>query len=160
MTALAVAADQRLLVSDLEMESQGPSYTIDTLERLERSGVDASQICFVTGADAFRDIGSWKSHEELLARCRFAVVSRPGLSAFALQDLLPGLADRMLVAGTASATGAPAITLVDAVTSPVSSTAVRDAVQAGLPLTDLVPPAVAAHVDRHRLYRVKSHALR
>ena len=91
MTALAVADDQRLLVSDLEMESQGPSYTIDTHERLERSGVDASQICFVTGADAFRDIGSWKSHEELLARCRFAVVSRPGLSALALQELLPGL---------------------------------------------------------------------
>jgi nicotinate-nucleotide adenylyltransferase len=159
MTALAVADDQQLLVSDLEMESDGPSYTIDTLERLEQSGVDASHVCFITGADAFLDIGSWKSHEELLARCRFAVVSRPGLSALALQERLPGLADRMLAVGTASAI-APAITLVDAVTSPVSSTAVRDAVCAGLPLTGLVPPAVAAHVQRHRLYRARSHAPR
>ena len=153
MTALAVSGEAWLRVSDVEMEAEGPSYTIDTLGRLEQRGVDARDICFITGADAFRDIASWKGHAELLSRCHFAVVSRPGLSALALQELLPGLADRMVLAGAAGATVQRAIVLVDAVTSPVSSTSVRDTVRAGRPLAGLVPPAVAVHIDRHRLYR-------
>ena len=84
MAALAVASEDGLAGVGRRDGSDGPSYTIDTLARLERTGIDADRLCFITGADAFRDIASWKSHAELLARCHFAVVSRPGLSALRL----------------------------------------------------------------------------
>src|SRR6187549_2314720 len=48
MAALAVSDDPTLRASDVEMESGGPSYTIDTLERLEATGLDARGLCFIT----------------------------------------------------------------------------------------------------------------
>jgi nicotinate-nucleotide adenylyltransferase len=152
MAALAIADDPYLLVSDLEMETAGPSYTIDTLDRLERDGHPSRSICFVTGADAFRDIASWKAHRALLDRCHFVVVSRPGSSVIDLPDALPDLADRM-VTGTPRFDGdRSVIVLVDAPTAAVSSTDVRHAIAGGRSLEGLVPKAVAAYIARHELY--------
>lgn len=153
MAALAAAEDASLRVSDAEMDVEGPSYTIDTLGRLERQGLSARDLCFITGADAFRDIGSWKSHAELLSRCAFVVVSRPGLSALALPDLMPGLAARMRVGAMATVDPDLAISLVDATTSDVSSTGVREAIRDGRTLAGLLPPGVVSHILRHGLYR-------
>jgi nicotinate-nucleotide adenylyltransferase len=153
MAALAAADDPHLLVSDLEMETAGPSYTIDTLDRLERDGHPSRSICFITGADAFRDIASWKAHRMLLDRCHFAVVSRPGSSVTDLPGALPELADRM-VAGTPSRFDGDrtVIVLVDAPTAAVSSTDVRHAMAMRHPLQGLVPKAVASYIARHGLY--------
>jgi len=152
MTALAVAVEDWLETSDLEMDTNGPSFTIDTLNRLEALGFEGRSVCFITGADAFREIESWKSHAELLVRCHFAVVSRPGMPASDLRTALPGLAGKM-VEGPRSSREGTAIHLVDAPTAAVSSTDVRRAVATGQPLDGLVPDAVAAHIARHRLYR-------
>ena len=152
MTAIAVAAEQGLETSDLEMDTDGPSFTIDTLNRLEALGIEGRAVCFITGADAFREIESWKSHAELLVRCHFAVVSRPGMPASHLKAALPGLAGKM-VEGPGPSGTKTAIHLVDAATAAVSSTDVRRAVTTGQPLDGLVPNAVADHIARHRLYQ-------
>jgi len=151
MAALAIEGEPGLVLSDLEMNTDGPSYTIETLDRLEQRGVDASTMCFITGADAFLDIQSWKDYSQLLDRCHFAVVSRRGVSAMTLPSALPALAHRMVPA-SAHHSDEPRVLLVDASTAPVSSTDVRRAIAAGEPLTGLVPPAVAAYIDRHGLY--------
>ncbi len=167
MTALAIEDTAGLLVSDLEMETRGPSYTSETLDRLAARGFDTRDVCFITGADAFLDITAWKNYPQLLDRCRFGVVSRPGTSVLSLPTALPTLAVRMVampndvgcrfettpdVVSATSAPATPSIFLVDAPTAPVSSTDVRRAIAAGQPLAGLVPPRVAAYIDRHGLY--------
>jgi nicotinate-nucleotide adenylyltransferase len=152
MVALAIVGDDRLLVSDLEMNTVGPSYTNDTLDRLEASGVDMRGVVFITGADAFRDIESWRFFPRVLNRCDFAVVSRPGVPAGSLRSMLPALADRMIDAPYTRSQG-PGIFLIDAVTSPVSSTDVRRRARGGGPLEGLVPSEVAGYITRQRLYR-------
>ena len=139
-------------VSDLEMHGTGPSYTSALLDRLAAQGADLREIYFVTGADAFRDIETWKDYPAILDRCHFVAVSRPGCPAGSLRETLPRLASRMTAAPGAPA-GPVAIHLVDAPTAAVSSTDVRRRIQQGLPITDLVPAAVAAHIARHGLYR-------
>lgn len=151
MVSLAVAGRQSLLASDLEMDSDGPSYTAATLDRLAARGEDTSSLFLVTGADAFREIETWMGYPHLLDRCHFVVVSRPGSPAPALRVALPSLADRMIDTPTAL-TERPAILLVDAPTAPVSSTEVRRRIAAGAPVDGLVPDTVAAHISRHRLY--------
>lgn len=151
MAALAIVDDESLVLSDLEMDAAGPSYTATTLDRLTERGIDTRAVCVITGADAFLDIRSWKDYPQLLDRCHFAVVSRPGTSALALPAALPDLAGRMEPA-TSAPSSRPRILLVDAPTAPVSSTDVRRARAAGQPLAGLVPPAVAAYIDRHALY--------
>jgi nicotinate-nucleotide adenylyltransferase len=151
MATLAVADEPGMRVSNLEMDRPGPSYTIDTLDRLEASGTNGLSVCFITGADAFREIASWKDWEALLDRCHFAVVSRPGTRASDLRSILPDLAGRMVEATTIGR-DRPAIHLVDAETAAVSSTDVRRAIADGRSIAGLVPVAVAGHIARYRLY--------
>lgn len=154
MAALAVQDRSGMSVSDLEMHGSGPSYTSALLDRLAAQGANLRAIYFVTGADAFRDIESWKDYPAILDRCHFVAVSRPGCPAESLRESLPQLAPRMTPASPDSASDDRlAIHLVNAATAPVSSTDVRRRVQNGLPIDDLVPAAVAAYIDRHRLYR-------
>lgn len=151
MAALAVQPHDAFVVSDLEMHGAGPSYTVATLDRLAAHGLDTRALFFITGADAFRDIRSWRDYPALLDRCHFVVVSRPGCPAAALRQALPELAPRMRDTPCAIATE-PGIFLVDAPTSAVSSTDVRQRIAAGRPIAGLVPDSVAAHIQRHELY--------
>jgi nicotinate-nucleotide adenylyltransferase len=157
MAALAIQAEEGLLLSDLDMDTDGPSYTVETLDRLEHGGTDPREVYWVIGADAFLEIRSWRDYPRLLDRCHFAVVSRPGVSALALPTALPELADRMAPAPPSPGPD-PRILLVDAPTAPVSSTDVRRAIAAGLPVDGLVPPPVAAYIARHALYAPASGA--
>jgi nicotinate-nucleotide adenylyltransferase len=151
MVSLAVQDQEGLLACDVEIESPGPSYTSDTLTRLEQRGVDLRSAFLILGADAFRDIAVWRDYPRVLDRTHFVAVSRPGLSATALPAALPALANRMRRC-PCEIPPRPSILLVDAETSPVSSTDVRQARAARRPLDGLLPPAVAHHIVRHDLY--------
>jgi nicotinate-nucleotide adenylyltransferase len=151
MAALAVQDDAALIVSDVEMRGQGPSFTAATLERLRAEGVDLPSVVFITGADAFADIETWKDFPALLDRCHFAAVSRPGVPAGSLRGRLPALAARMIDAPCTLA-AIPSIVLVDSPTAAVSSTEVRRRVGAGESIHGLVPDAVADHISKHGLY--------
>ena len=151
MAALAVQPHDRLAVSDLEMHADGPSYTAATLSRLAAHGLDTRALFFITGADAFLEIRSWREYPALLDQCHFVVVSRRGCPVGGLRQALPELDARMH--DTPSAIGAePGIFLVDAMTSSVSSTDVRQRIAARESIDGLVPEAVAAHIRRHDLY--------
>ncbi len=158
MAAMAVAEADGCEVSDLELEAGGFSYTWRTLERLQASGFAADQLYFLTGADAFADIATWKHYPALLAEAHFVAVSRPGQPAPGLRQWLPDLAARMI---DVEPTGAPTantpgggtmIFLIDAATPDVSATAIRQLAAAGGSLAGLVPAAVEAHIRRHGLY--------
>ena len=151
MTALAVASEDGMQVSDIEMDGPGPSYTVETLDRLSAIGIAPASVYLVTGADAFRDVPTWRGYPKLLDRCHFVVVSRPGSPAPALREALPVLGDRMVEPSWQPA-ARPSIFLVDVPTAAVSSTDVRRAIRDGHSLSGLVPPAVAAHIARQQLY--------
>jgi nicotinate-nucleotide adenylyltransferase len=157
MASLAVSGVPTLFASDDELRQDGPSYTADTLDRQHARGLQASQIFFITGADAFADIATWKRYPEVLELANFVVVSRPGHRIEALASRLPDLADRMRPAAevpghAAHAGGKPLIFLLQAPTPEVSSTLVRDRLRHGDPITGLVPPLVETHILQHRLY--------
>jgi nicotinate-nucleotide adenylyltransferase len=165
MAAIAVDGVDGLAVSDLELMAPGPSYTADTLVRMRESlAVRASQIFFITGADAFAEIATWSRYPAVLEMANFVVVSRPGMSLQALRQRLPALKDRMRLpratfAAQGPNAGAPGgkvhdtwIFLVDAPTSDVSSTEIRRRIAERRPLSGLVPPGVELHIARHALY--------
>jgi nicotinate-nucleotide adenylyltransferase len=155
MASLAVAGVDRLQASDDELRSGGPSYTADTLERAHARGIGASQIFFITGADAFAEIATWKRYPAVLDLANFVVVSRPGHDLAAMKTRLPELAARMRAAGGATAGGdGPFIYLLETPTPDVSSTRVRERLRQGQPIAGLVPPLVEAHIHKHALYGV------
>lgn len=150
MVAMAVTGIGPLEASDLEIGEAGPSYTFETLERLQASGLTAAQIFFITGADAFAEIATWSRYPHVLDLANFVVVSRPGYSALDLPGRLPALAPRMRT--TAGAATDICIVLLDAPTPNVSSTEIRRRLEAGASIAGLVPPSVAAYIEQHGLY--------
>lgn len=72
----AFAGEVRL--SRLELEREGPSYTVDTVEALiARHWFLAGAVRFLVGSDAIRGIERWSRWRTLLELARPAVVVRP-----------------------------------------------------------------------------------
>lgn len=171
MTALAARTDRRLAASDVELARAGTSYTADTLRALHDGGIERSQIFFLTGADAFAEIATWREYPAVLDFANFVVCSRRGVAATSLAQRLPDVAPRMIPvpAPGAEAPGLHAadaglhraalaappetrVFLLDVRTPDVSSTDIRARARAGRPLAGLVPPEVDDHIRRHGLY--------
>jgi nicotinate-nucleotide adenylyltransferase len=161
MAALGVAGDAGLLVDDIEMALDGPSFTATTLARFHEKGFTPSQLFFIVGADAFAEIATWRDYPHVLDAANFVVIARPGLAASSLGKQLPELTSRMshLVAPgrTESHLVAPGrtwsnILLMDIDTPDVSGTRIRQRAGSGASLDGLVPPLVAAHIHAHHLY--------
>ena len=151
MAALAAQSEPGLLVSDIEMLDASPSYTASTLAKLADKGLTGGSVCFVTGADAFLEIETWKDFPAILDACHFVVVSRRGVPASGLPDALPRLAHRM-IGLSAGIPDDPAILLVDAATADVSSTRVRQTLEEGGTIEGMVPAAVAGYIRKQALY--------
>ena len=163
MAALAALSGEGMQVSDLDCETPGPSYTSLLLDRLQNQGYRASQIVFLTGADAFAEIATWHNYPAILDRCHFAVISRPGQQTVELRARLPHLAARFVPVTAGAVAGAgttsvpiesrtPAVFLIDAATPDVSSTDIRERRRAGAPIDGLVPAWVDQYIRRHALY--------
>ena len=143
MAALA-AAERDMMVSDLELRRDGPSYTALTLETLHRDGFAPLQLYFITGSDAFAEVNTWHDYPRILQLANFVIVSRPGFHR--ASDLVPD--PQSLITGQS----APALHSVEVLTPDVSSTEIRRRVGAGESIEGLVPSSVADHIRRHRLY--------
>src|SRR5688572_4925413 len=60
MTVIATASNPRFHVSRVDIERNGPTYTVDTLRDLRSQYGPKAQLFFITGADALAKILSWK----------------------------------------------------------------------------------------------------
>jgi nicotinate-nucleotide adenylyltransferase len=158
MIRLAVSNKAGWEVSDLELRRHGPSYSWDTLAALHEQGWSPSQIFFITGADAFADIATWHRYPELLDAAHFVVVTRPGISLDSVRWRVPGLVPRMVSPEHLADAAPPRIIVIESTTPDVSSTEIRQRAARGESLDGMVPPAVAAYIAQHHLYRASTDA--
>ncbi len=66
---------EKVTVNDIEIKRHGPSYAIDTVEELEKSGDD---LFWIIGSDAYAKIDKWHRAEDLREKVSFIVIDRPG----------------------------------------------------------------------------------
>jgi len=138
MVILATASNPYFEVSRLELERQGPSYTLDTILHFahERRG---DELFFITGADAILEILTWYRHADVIAACRFIAVTRPGYALARLSAVLPP--EYLARIGALTAPG------VD-----ISSTMIRNRSRTGDPIRYMVPDSVDSYIAKHALY--------
>jgi len=136
MTVIATAANPRFEVSRVDIERDGPTYTIDTLRDLAALQPEAD-LFFITGADAMAQILTWRDHDELFELAQFVACTRPGhdLDESMLADLPEGR-----------------VTVLEIPALAISSTDCRDRVSAGDPVWYLVPDGVVQYLAKHGLY--------
>ena len=158
MVELAVRRRAGFEASALEVEARGKSYSIRTLRRVRRL-YPGARLFFILGVDAFLDIGTWHQYEKVLDECYFLVTARPGFDLERARGVLGGrlreAVGPLAGSGPLDAAAPPRFRalLVPIAALDVSSTEVRDRVRRGRPVTGLVPPAVAAYIRQHQLYR-------
>ena len=136
MTVVATASNPRFTVSRVDIDREGPTYTIDTLRDLHTERPD-EDLYFITGADALADIFTWRSADELFALAQFVGVTRPG---------------HEMDAETLAAIPADRVTMVEIPALAISSTDCRARTERGEPVWYLVPDGVVQYIVKHRLY--------
>lgn len=134
MTVIATAADSRFSVSRVDIDRDGPTYTVDTLRDIRANLGEEHDYRFITGADALADILSWREPEEVLRLAHLVGVTRPGHV----------LVDPGLVPGR--------VTLLEVPALAISSSDIRARVANGEPIRYLVTPGVEEYIAKVGLY--------
>jgi nicotinate-nucleotide adenylyltransferase len=118
-----------------EVELDTHARTVDSLE--ERKPEDA---IFIVGGDEFVDFPAWKEPARILELVRLGVALRPGVPNARVREALARVPapDRIL--------------FFEMPPVPVSSSTVRERIERNEAVEDLVPPPVAAAIDRLGLY--------
>jgi nicotinate-nucleotide adenylyltransferase len=140
MCRLATAGDARFAVSDIELNREGPSYTVDTLAELGRMHT-GDEIFLILGWDAARLFPTWRSPDQVRSLASIVVVGRPGSDAPSEGDLGP------------AGLGGEGVTLCLEPTPEVSASDIRSRVARGASVAGKVPDAVDRYIAAHRLYR-------
>jgi nicotinate-nucleotide adenylyltransferase len=154
MAELAVAGEPGLCVDRRELRRDGPSYSVDTLRELRAAIGERAPVALLVGADSFLGLPAWKQWRALFALAHLVIAERPGR---ALEDAPAELAQAVAGRWTACADDlrqAPAGRLFRLVhpLHPASASEIRAAIREGGSWRAMVPPAVAAYIDRHALY--------
>lgn len=142
MVRLAIAGNPRFEVSDLELQREGPSYTIDTVRAL-RAAYPDWELAFLVGMDSLLEITTWREYETLLGLIDLLVVNRPGFPTSEGEEMLRRLGPEL----------SRRIRLLEVPGVAVASRDLRALAGAGYPLRYLVPDAVDEYLRAHRLYR-------
>ncbi|HQY98497.1 MAG TPA: nicotinate-nucleotide adenylyltransferase [Propionicimonas sp.] len=138
MTTIATASNPRFSVSRVDIERDGPTYTVDTLRDMRALRGTEVEMFFITGADALSQILTWKGVDELWDYAHFVGVSRPGVP-LGERDIAHLPDDK--------------VTLLEVPALSISSTACRDRVRDGLPIWYLVPDGIVQYIAKRGLYR-------
>lgn len=131
MVSAAVAGEPGFECDGSEAMLDGPSFTVDTVEAWRRKA-DGDDLYYLIGQDNVRELPTWRRYEELRRMVRFVVFER---DAGAPAHDFPSVKRR-----------------VD-----ISATEVRKRVAEGRSIRYLVPEAVRAIIEAHRLYQGGTH---
>jgi nicotinate-nucleotide adenylyltransferase len=132
MVEAAVAGLPGLVACRMEIDRGGPSYTIDTVHQLRKEHPTAALI-LVVGSDVVADLTTWHDEPSLRQLVTLAVVGRPGAPA------------------VPPPRGWRAVT-VPVAPFDLSSTELRDRLEAGRPVDGMVPEAVIRCIEQRGLY--------
>lgn len=131
MVAAAIQDNPRFVLDTRELRRPAPSYTADTLRELGTESPEDA-LFLLLGADAAAELPQWHDAEAVAKLATVVVVTRPGVAP----------PPHRLIRAVVEVPG------ID-----ISATAIRDAVRRGESIRYLVPPAVAAYITSHGLYR-------
>ena len=142
MTKLATFSNPHFSVSDIEVQREKPTYTIDTVSELKKEKYAHDELFFITGADALLYLDKWKDYEKLIQMVTFVGATRPGVDLSELNEKIESLRLKKAVVDLCYI---PALA--------ISSTDIRDRVGAGKSIKYLLPESVEFYIDSHGLYK-------
>ena len=132
MVQVAIEDNPRIRACNFEFKLPQPSYTIDTLVRLEEKYPD-HQFVLIAGTDIFPTFHKWKNYETLLENYKFYIYRRPGFDAGTYSSHLH-------------------VVIFDSPLMEISSSFIRQAVAEGRDIRYFVPDKVYEYIKDMHFY--------
>ena len=136
MLKLAINGDERFNASDFEFNLPRPSYTVNTLAELQKTHPKDTFIPLI-GGDNLQSFHLWKDYEKIIANHEIYVYRRAGFHEN------PLLANH------------PKIKIFEVPLLNISSTYIREMLQAEKSVKYLVPEKVEKYIKEQKLYQLQ-----
>ena len=134
LTMLGFFDHSKMIVSDVEINRGGVSYSIDTIKTIKKQTGEA--IFWIVGADIVAEFSRWEKAEELTTLATFLVFPR---DPYILPPKLPR--------------GFEAIDGKDLIVTNLSSTIIRKYLEEGKSITGFVPEGIERYIKDKGLYK-------
>ncbi len=153
MLRQAIGGRPGFRVDSRELDSQRPSFSIDTLLSL-RNEFPAAQLILAIGMDAFAGFRRWHRWQDILQVACLLVSTRPGVHGTLENSVIREneWARQRLVAPE-QLHKAGQIAVLEMTPLAISSSAIRSVIAANGSVDFLLPACVAAYITAHNLYR-------
>lgn len=135
MTQLATLIEPNFLVTPLEINRKGKSFTIDTLRDIHKTGYS---LFLLMGMDSFMTIGKWHDATEIPKLARIVV--------FARDENCPPDADIPPEIAKDS-------TIIGGFDMDISSTEIRKKIRVGESVDREISPTVSVYIKKYELYQ-------
>lgn len=142
MVLLATKTNNNFIALDIEIERNKQTYTVDTLNDLKRMYPNA-ELYFITGADAICEVESWRGVKKNFEMATFIAATRPGISLLKAQEKIEQLERKYDTS----------IISVYVPSLDISSTYIREQIEAGKTVRYLMPESVEKYMQRKDLYK-------
>ena len=144
MTLLATNNHPNFEVSSMEINRDGPSYTIDTINELHKNYNGKNiRILFITGADSILKLHTWKKYEDLIKKCFFIAVTREGYN---IKMLYKRIEELHKIYGKR-------IFNIEIPSVGISSTELRKRISNNKSVKYLLPSSVEQYIKKNKLYQ-------
>ena len=128
----AISDNSLLKVTDVEFHMPKPSYTIDTLIRIQEK-FPQHEFKLIMGEDNLAQFPNWKNHDKILEYVGLYVYPRPGSQAHRFRDH-------------------PSVKFVEAPLLDISATYLRACLKKGISIRYMVPEAVESTIRIKKFY--------
>ncbi|GAB4371986.1 MAG: nicotinate-nucleotide adenylyltransferase [Calditrichia bacterium] len=137
MLELAIADNEHFRICEVELQREGVSYTIDTINQiLEENREKSPELYFFIGMDNVNELHRWKSPHEILQKSHVVAFGRPGFTPNqSAEEFLPS------------------IQFIHVPLLEISSTFIRNRIHAGKSVRYLIPSSVEKYIRDNGLYR-------
>ncbi len=138
MCRIAFKDDEKFVVSDIERELGGTSYTINTVRALKERYPKNTEFYLIIGGDMLFYFDKWYRHEALLKECHVVAAAREN-------DCYADMLDYANDMGRIKVLNLPVVE--------ISSTELREKLKNGEATGDMIDENVKAYISERGLYR-------
>jgi len=137
MLELALEGCENFLISDIENQLEGLSYSYLTIEKLKKKySLTRENFYFLIGGDSLVDFHKWRKPGQILADVQLIVVDRPGSDYSQVDEKIM-----------------KQVRFIKAPLIELSSTEIRHRIRTGKSVRFMMPEKVAQYIYANHLYR-------
>jgi len=162
MVKLACDAEPLFNCDERELNRNGHSFTVDTLNELSKT-YNNTHLYFIIGLDSLLTFTTWHKYQEILSLCHLVVNTRPNYQLKAINRATKALLDKHQVASVDSLKkcSSGGILLLPShlpdydkhLNINISSSEIRQRLSNDQSCQNLLSPSVLAFINKNELYR-------